>query len=46
MCSQSAGQLGVGADHVLAHVLRVRARVADALDALDAVDRAEQLGEA
>ena len=25
-------QLGVGADHVLAHVLRVRARVADAVD--------------
>ena len=28
-----ARKLGVGADHVLAHVLRVRARVADALDA-------------
>ena len=30
-----ARQLGVRADHVLAHVLRVRARVADALDPLD-----------
>jgi hypothetical protein len=39
------GQLGVGADDVLAHVLRVRAGVADALDALDRVDRPQQLGE-
>ncbi len=39
-------QLGVGADHVLAHVLGVRARVADPVDALDRVDPAEQLGEA
>ena len=46
MCSQSDGQLGVGADHVLAHVLRVRARVADALDAVDRVDARQQLGEA
>ena len=38
-------QLRVRADHVLAHVLGVRARVADALDALDRVDQAEQLGE-
>src|SRR5271155_4090094 len=34
------------ADHVLAHVLRMGARVADALDALDAVEQAEQFGEA
>ena len=46
MCSQTDGQLGVGADHVLLHVLRVRAGVADALDPLDRVDQAEQLGEA
>ena len=39
-------QLGVGADHVLAHVLRVRARVADAVDPVDRVDRGEQVGEA
>ncbi len=39
-------QLGVGADHILAHVLGVRAGVADALDALDRVERAQQLGEA
>ena len=39
------GQLGVGADHVLAHVLRVRARVADALDPVDGVDSREELGE-
>ena len=39
-------QLGVRADHVLAHVLRVRARVADALDPVDRVDRPQQLGEA
>jgi hypothetical protein len=41
-----AGQLGVRGDHVLADVLRVRARVADALDAVDGVDHREQLGEA
>ncbi len=35
----------VGQDHVLAHVLGVRARVADALDALDRVHPAEELGE-
>ena len=46
MCSQSAGELGVGADHVLAHVLGVRARVADPLDPVDRVDASEQLGEA
>ena len=33
------GQLGVGADHVLAHVLGVGARVADPLDPVDRVDR-------
>ena len=33
------------ADHVLAHVLGVRARVADPLDPLDGVDRGQQLGE-
>ncbi len=38
-------QLGVRADHVLLHVLRVRARVADPLDPVDRVDRAQQLGE-
>ncbi len=38
-------QLGVRADHVLAHVLRVRARVADPLDAGHRVDAAQQLGE-
>ena len=38
-------ELGVGADHVLAHVLRVRAGVADARDAVDRVDRGEQVGE-
>ena len=37
-----AFQLGVGADHVLAHVLRVRARVADAVDPVDPVDGREQ----
>ena len=35
----------VGQDHVLAHVLGVRARVADALDALDGVHPAQELGE-
>ena len=40
------GQLGVGADHVLLHVLRVRAGVADPVDALDRVDPRQQLGEA
>ena len=39
-------QLGMGADHVLLHVLRVRAGVADALDPLDRVDPRQQLGEA
>ncbi len=39
-------QLGVGADHVLLHVLGVRAGVADPLDALDRVDPGQQLGEA
>ena len=34
------------ADDVLAHVLRVRARVADALDAVDRVEAVQQLGEA
>ena len=38
-------ELGVGADDVLGHVRRVRARVADALDAVDRVDRVQQLGE-
>ena len=38
-------QLGVGADHVLAHVLRMGARVADPLDALDRVHARQQLGE-
>ena len=37
--------LRVGQDHVLAHVLGVRARVADALDALDGVHPAQELGE-
>ncbi len=46
MCSQSGGKLGVGADHVLLHVLGVRAGVADALDAVDRVDQPEQLGKA
>ena len=32
-------------DHVLAHVLRMRARVADALDAVDRVEPLQQLGE-
>ncbi len=40
------GQARVGGDHVLAHVLRVRARVADALDARHGVDPLEQLREA
>ena len=39
------GQLRVGADHVLAHVLGVRARVADPLDPLHGVHLREQLGE-
>ena len=38
-------QLGVGADHVLAHVLRMRARVADPAHAVERVELAEQLGE-
>ena len=38
-------ELGVGADHVLAHVGGVRARVADAVDPFDRVDRVQQLGE-
>ena len=38
--------LGVGEQHVLPHVLGVRARVADPLDAVDRVDRAQQLREA
>src|SRR3954469_8150631 len=38
-------QLGVRADDVLAHVLRVRARVADAVDAVDRVDQGQQLRE-
>ena len=40
-----ARQLGVRGDQLLAHVLRVRARVADPLDAVDAVDQREQVGE-
>ena len=35
----------MGEDDVLAHVLRVRARVADALDAVDRVEPLQQLGE-
>ena len=38
-------QLGVGADHVLAHVLGVRARVADPVDPRHRVDPRQQLGE-
>ena len=38
-------ELGVGAHDVLAHVLRVRARVADAVEPLDGVERAQELGE-
>ena len=45
MCSQTEAQLGVGADDVLAHVLRVRARVADPAHAVDRVDRRQQLRE-
>ncbi len=45
MCSHSAGQLGVSADHVLTHVLGVRARVPDPLDPGDPVEHREQLGE-
>ena len=45
MCWQTRLQLGVGANHVLGHVRRMRARVADAVDALDRVDRDQQLGE-
>jgi hypothetical protein len=37
-------QLGVGADHVLAHVLRVGARVADPVDPRDSVDPRQELG--
>ena len=44
MCSQTAAS-SAWARIVLAHVLRVRARVADALDAVDRVDQREQLGE-
>jgi hypothetical protein len=39
-------QLGVGADHVLLHVLRVRAGVADPLDSFDRVDPSQQIREA
>ena len=35
----------MSADHVLAHVGRVRARVADAVDAVDGVERGQQLRE-
>ena len=45
MCSHRAGELGVGADDVLAHVLGVRTGVADALDAGHGIDLAQQLGE-
>ena len=38
-------QLGVGANHVLAHVLGVGTGVADPLDALDCVDPSQELGE-
>src|SRR5206468_7840068 len=41
-----ARQFGVGGDHVFAHVLRVRARVADAVDAVDLVDLPQQVAEA
>src|SRR5690606_32932625 len=37
--------LGMGEDHVLLHVLGVRARVADPVDPVDRVDGAQQLGE-
>ena len=40
-----ARQLRVRADHVLAHVLGVRAGVADPVDALDVVHHRQQLGE-
>ena len=39
-------QLGVRADHVLAHVLGMRARVADPLKPVDCVQRMQQPGEA
>ena len=39
------GELGVGEDHVLAHVLRVRARVADPAHAVERVELAQQLRE-
>ena len=45
MCSQTAATLGVGEDHVLLHVLRVRACVADPVDSVDRVDRPQQLRE-
>ncbi len=45
MCSHRLAQLRVGADHVLLHVGRMRAGVADAVQSLDAVDRPQQLGE-
>ena len=45
MCSQTASHSAWAQDHVLAHVLRMRARVADALDPVDRVDGAQQLGE-
>src|SRR3954454_21512915 len=38
-----SGQLGVRADHVLANVLGVRARVANALDPVDRIDQLQQL---
>ena len=37
------GELRMGADHVLAHVLGMRARVADPVDPVDGVDQPEQL---
>jgi hypothetical protein len=41
-----ARELSVRADHILAHVLRVRAGVANALDALELVEPAQELREA
>ena len=46
MCSHTLGSSACARDHVLADVLGVRARVADALDPVDGVDIDEQLGEA
>jgi tRNA-2-methylthio-N6-dimethylallyladenosine synthase len=40
-----ARQLGVGADDVLLHVRRVRARVADTVEPGDPVERVQQLGQ-